>query len=348
MVDMVRDPRRFVAALLIGIAGTVAIAGALLLLGETLPHTVPALLLLLPVALSSTLGSWRIGVPTAVLAALVYSLAFVPPIGGVSVDVVEDLYVLVAFLAVAVAIGVTSGRPRSARSDQLLDDERAMLLRSVSHDLRTPLGTIQTVSAELAANPAYDAATQRELMELVADEADRLDRIVANLLSLSRAQAGTFQPEAEPTPVRSLVEAATTRLARTTTRPVVAAVDGDLPEVLADPVQVDQVLANLLENAVRHAPGATPIRVTAERDGGFVAISVRDEGPGLDGRADGSAAVVPGDRTGNGLGLTVCRAIVEAHGGRVELGDAPGRGAVARFTLPVAGASHVGNMAETR
>ena len=346
--------RRAGTAAIIGVAGTVTIAATLMLLGESLPATVPALLLLVPVAVSSAVASWRIGVPVAVLSAVLYGVAFIPPVGGIHITLVEDAYVLAAFLAVSLAIGALTGRRPDVPPEPLLDEHRAMLLRSVSHDLRTPLSTIQTVTTDLADEDAYDPGTRRELMTMVAGEADRLNRIVGNLLSMSRVQAGSFQPELEPTEVEPLIRASIERFGRATKAigvTIVPAVPPLLPDALADPVQVDQVLTNLVENAVRHAPPGSDIEVGARAAGDVVRIWVSDEGPGFttthrighDGQRPSNS--------GTGLGLTVCRAIVDAHGGTIEVIDR-GDGARVEFTLPAAPdraeiRSSSGNMTET-
>ena len=336
---------------LVGVLGTLVIAATLLVLPESLPSAVPALLLLVPICLASALGGWRVGVSIAVLGALVYSIAFIPPFGSLPLQLTEDLYVLAAFVGVAVMVGVLAGRDRTTAyaavvPDPLLDDDRAMLLRSVSHDLRTPLSTIQTVSTELLDGQSYSAEAQRELMGIVASEATRLNRIVGNLLSISRVQAGSFQPALEPTPVAPLVKDAIARVAVNSDQVIVIAaeVDDDLPDALADPVQIDQVLANLIENSLRHAPGGSTVVVSATMDGEFVRVTVSDEGPGFAPEAlefaFTAAPTRPGRPTGGGtgLGLTVCKAIVEAHDGEIGVETRP-VGASVSFTLPAVAAA---------
>jgi len=159
-------------------------------------------------------------------------------------------------------------------------------------------------------------------------------------------QAGSFQPALEPTPVAPLVKDAIARVAVNSDQVIVivAEVDDDLPDALADPVQIDQVLANLIENSLRHAPGGSTVVVSATMDGEFVRVTVSDEGPGFAPEAlelaFTAAPTRPGRPTGGGtgLGLTVCKAIVEAHDGEIGVETRP-VGASVSFTLPAVAAA---------
>lgn len=221
-----------------------------------------------------------------------------------------------------------------------VDQQRAALLRSVSHDLRTPLATIRAVTSDLRDGAAYDQATREGLLDLVGDEAERLDRIVANLLSLSRIEAGALQPDRQAVDLDELITERVGRLGRLFRQVRVECdVPADLPLVDADYSQVDQVVTNLLENAARHAPPRSTVRIVARAGGGHVEVSVADEGPGV--APFERARIFQPFRTGDGgsassgVGLAICRAIVEAHGGTIDVGPAPGGGARFAFTLPV-------------
>lgn len=230
-----------------------------------------------------------------------------------------------------------------ARSDEL----KTQLLASVSHELRTPLAAIKgSVSSLLmeatGADVTWDAATRREFLLTIDEETDRLTRLVGDLLDMSRIEAGALAPRREPYPLDELLWGVIDRLpipglaARVTVE-----VPADLPLVPLDPVLLDRVFGNLLENATRYAPAGTPLEVRAERHGGEVRVSVRDYGPG----------VPPTERTrvferfyrvgptrtgkGTGLGLAICRGFVEAHGGRIWVEEAPGGGARFVVALPV-------------
>jgi two-component system sensor histidine kinase KdpD len=220
-----------------------------------------------------------------------------------------------------------------------VDAQRAALLRSVSHDLRTPLAAIKAVASDLRDEPAYDAEMRDELLDLVIAETERLDRIVGNLLSMSRIEAGSLQPEKQAVALDELAAACALRLDRLFVRaPVELEFPDDLPYADADYSQLDQVMANLLENAARHAPSGSHIRVRGRAAGDHrVEFSVEDEGAGIPAE-ERSRAFEPFQRgansTGSGVGLAICRAIVDANGGTIAIEDGATGGARVVVTLP--------------
>jgi len=323
---------------------------------------------------AGVVGGRMAALATAVVAAGAFNLAFIPPYGNLKVDVVDDAVALGVFVAVAAAVGTfvarEAERRRAAelRVDEIqalheryeavvaererlaaeatrlavleqVDEQRSALLRSVSHDLRTPLATIRAVTSDLRAGAAYDDATRDELLDLVGDEAERLDRIVSNLLSLSRIEAGALKPDRQAVALDELVAERVARLARLFGQ-VRVQVDlpVDLPLADADYSQLDQVITNLLENAARHSPPRSTLRVGARRRNDMLEVWVADEGAGVARfererifqpfrRGDGSAST--------GVGLAICKAIVEAHGGEIGVQGVPGGGARFLFTVPV-------------
>jgi two-component system sensor histidine kinase KdpD len=225
-----------------------------------------------------------------------------------------------------------------ARTEEL----RNALLSSVSHDLRTPLAAITGSATTLLQDGVPLAPQQADLVRTIQEEAERLNRLVTNLLAMTRV-AGGLEPRKEWVPLEEIVGSALERLGpRLQGRIVQSRIPEDLPLVPADPVLVEQVLVNLLENASRHTPAGTPIDIAASRDGDRVRVEVFDRGPGL---APGTEARVfekffrgPGaPAEGSGLGLTICRGIVAAHGGTIEAANRPEGGASFRFTLPIDG-----------
>jgi two-component system sensor histidine kinase KdpD len=209
----------------------------------------------------------------------------------------------------------------------------------VSHDLRTPLASIRALTTDLRAGVAYDDETRDELLEIVNDEAERLDRLVANLLSLSRIEAGALQPDRQAVALDELVGEVVLRLGRVFEHVTVKdAIPSGLPLVDADYSQIDQVVTNLLENAARHSPAGGTIEVGARALADEVEVWVRDEGPGIDlghrGELFEPFRRGPGSES-SGIGLAICRAIVEAHGGQIDVSNNPDSGATFRFTLPV-------------
>ena len=226
------------------------------------------------------------------------------------------------------------------RTDQL----RTALLNAVSHDLRTPLSSI-IAGAEslLQADVRWTEEDRREFAEAIRNEALRLNRIVGNLLDLSRIQAGSLRPQKGWYDLNALVDDVLGRLRPITARhPVAVDVPEDLPPVELDYVEIDQVLSNLVENAAKHTPEGAPIDVGARLSDGEVRVEVADRGPGIP--EDALPRIfnpfyrveTPGSRPrGTGLGLAVVRGLVEAHGGRIRAENRPGGGARFVFTLPL-------------
>lgn len=222
------------------------------------------------------------------------------------------------------------------------DTLKSALLDAVSHDLRTPLASILTAAGSLRQSDVrWSDDERRELLDVIERQAERLDRLVGNLLDLSRIESGVFHPRKAWYDVGALVDDVVGRL-----RPITAAhvvivrIADDLPPVELDYVEIDQVLTNLLENAVKYAPAGSEIELRARAAAGTLTIEVADRGPGI---PEGESARIfePFQRirrgdgsSGTGLGLAVARRLVLAHGGRIDV--APRRGGGSRFvvTLP--------------
>jgi two-component system sensor histidine kinase KdpD len=229
---------------------------------------------------------------------------------------------------------------------------RSALLSSVSHDLRTPLAVITGALTSLSqADASLDPGTRAELTRGAADEAQRLNRLLSNLLEMTRLEAGAVRVRKEWQPLEEVVGAAVGRVAGDQNRsgmlprehPLSIVLAPDLPLVPLDAVLIEQVLVNLLENAVKHTPPGTAVSVGSwPRDDG-VLIEVADRGKGL---APGDELRVfekfyrGGSDSGRGnvgLGLAICKGMVEAHGGRIWAENLPQGGAAFRFTLPLEG-----------
>ena len=279
------------------------------------------------------------------------------PVGAVLVGVAEggsepsseDDEVVEAFAAHA-ATAIANARIH--RDERRV---RAQLLSVASHELRAPLASIKgSCAAVLDASPDPDPEEMRQFFRIVAAQADHMRRLVGDLLAAARLETGAPPVVPEPVAVAALVEPARqTFLSGGGRHAVRVELPPGLPRVSADPQRIAQVLNNLLSNAARSSPASSPVRVAAARDGDRVAISVSDEGPGvpperlphLFGKRASAAA---GDRArgdgGNGLGLPICRGLVEAHGGRIwaESGG-DGRGTRVVFTVPVAAEAGAGS-----
>ena len=228
---------------------------------------------------------------------------------------------------------------------QELERLRAEFLGLVSHELRAPLTAIKGSAVTLLESSAeIDAAEQHEFHRIIHDQTDHMRALIGDLLDAGRIEAGTLSVAPEPSEVAALVDRArNTFLSGGARHSVLIDLPPDLPLVMADRRRIAQVLNNLLANAARHSPDSVPIRISAERDSVHVAISVSDEGKGIApdllpqlfrkyANASGERAIA-----GTGLGLVICRGLVEAHGGRIRAESAgAGQGARFTFTVPVA------------
>ncbi len=222
-----------------------------------------------------------------------------------------------------------------------VDRFRQSLMGAVSHDLRTPLATIKVASSTLANRSATLTTDElRELYNLIEVESDRLTRLVSNLLDITRIEAGVFTVHPTPTSVRELVREAVNAMEPTMgAHRVDSIVPASLPAVNVDSLLIGQVLINLLDNAIRHSPADGVITVEARHEARHVIISVSDQGPGIEPSQrqavfERFARLDTGGRAG--LGLTIAKNFVEAHGEEIWYEDAPNHGARFVFTLPVA------------
>lgn len=320
-------------------------------------------LLVLPVVYSGALAGRNAALVTAVVAVLTFHL-----VTRTEPDKVEeDILAFVTFLGSALAIGtaVGSGADRLTLAKQReeeqrrvrelnaqiaehagrmaileqVDQQRVALLRSVSHDLRSPLATIRAVATDLRDSDLHDNETRHELLKSVSDEAERLDRLVGNLLSMSRIEAGSMRIDHQAVDFAELVQMTILRLAPLFPQVAVEVeIRPALPLIDGDPVLLDEVISNLLENAARYAPAGSAVVVRLSgTDRHAVNLQVMDHGPGVDSehRDHVFQAFWRGaESPSNGLGLAIVRAVVEAHGGWVIVKETPGGGATFEIELP--------------
>lgn len=271
-------------------------------------------------------------------------------IWGLAPALTEELEITPFIITLANQIAVVAERAHIAsvalhtQAIHEADRLKSALLSSVSHDLRTPLAAIKGAASNLLDTSVdWDRATQRVFAETIVIEADRLNRLMRNLLEMSRLEAGTVRRQRALIELGDVIVPTVQRLrSLLVEHPIEMEFAPELPSVLMDALQIELVLTNLLENAAKFAPAGTPILVTAREIEAAVQISVADAGPGiptdaLDRIFDKFYRVAgpehgPG---GSGLGLTICSGIVAAHGGRIWAEHRPGGGAILNFTLPV-------------
>ncbi|MBT9554727.1 MAG: sensor histidine kinase KdpD [Myxococcales bacterium] len=228
------------------------------------------------------------------------------------------------------------------------EELRSALLSAVSHDLRTPLGGITGAATTLRDEPSLTPETRSELIVSICDEAARLERLVSNLLEMTRLASGGLVVRKEWVPVEELVGAAIERTRRLLVgRSIVTDLMASLPMIPVDPTLVEQILVNLLENVARYTPDGSPVTVIAtpsSKEPDSVEIAVADRGPGIAPEDEprlferfyrGEGAV----GRGAGLGLAICRGFVQAHGGTIGAQNRDGGGAIVWFTLPLESAS---------
>jgi two-component system sensor histidine kinase KdpD len=249
--------------------------------------------------------------------------------------------------AIASLLGVAIDRERlqaealDAEALRRADAIKTAVLRSVSHDLRTPLMAIQTSAGALARpDLTIDEADRAELLATILSASDRLDHLVGNLLDLSRLQAGAAEPDRRLVELDDLVVTALDELGPVAARVEVSLRD-DAPPVLVDAHQIQRVLVNLIENALKYSPPGEPVRVQVGATSTEAAIRVIDHGPGVP-PAERDRIFEPfqrgtrTDRPGAGLGLAIARGFAEANGGRLSVESRSGQGATFVLSLPAA------------
>jgi two-component system sensor histidine kinase KdpD len=259
------------------------------------------------------------------------------PLGPDQMDLLETLARQAASGLERVRLASEAEEARvSAETERL----RSTLLSSVSHDLRTPLATITGAASTLLQPGNLGPEAERELKEAIYEEGDRLNRLVTNLLDMTRLESGSLQLGKDWESLEELVGTALGRLKRELGgRRVEVRIPADLPLVSVDGLMIEQVFVNLLDNAAKYAAPRSAIFVSATAAPGEITVEVADEGPGLPQGAEEQVfekfhRAGSGPR-GSGLGLPICRAIVTAHGGRIWAESRPPRGVAFRFTLPL-------------
>jgi two-component system sensor histidine kinase KdpD len=328
------------------------------------------------VLLISTVWGWRLGLLTALLSAVAFNWFHIPPVGRIEVSDSRDLVALVVFAIVAVASSALAELARARaveadrrreETDKVLVELRALsrerdrmqaeaieaeafrrsdelktaLLRSVSHDLRTPLTSMIAAGAALG-SPSATPAERHDLSEAVVQQGRRLSRLVENLLDVSRLESGKAEPHREPVDLGELLEAARRSIGAGQEK-VRLAIDAELPALSADPAQLERAFANLLENAVRHGNG-NPVLVRSRQVGPRLVVRVVDQGPGIPESEwkrifEPFHSGQPTEDGGIGLGLAIAKGFIEANGGEVAVEAMPGQGSTFVVAFPAPEAS---------
>lgn len=246
----------------------------------------------------------------------------------------------------ALAIQRASLTEEATRAEVLArsDDLKSTLLSAVSHDLRTPLASIKAaVTSLLQEEIAWSEEDERDLLLAINEETDRLARIIGNLLDLTRIEAGVLRPQLEWNDVDELIRVAVAHMkAEIADRPVHLDIANDLPDTRFDFVEMEQVIVNLIENALKYSPPASPITIRARQVADDIEVCVHNAGPSIpshqiDKIFDRFQRLADAVGTpGTGIGLAICSGIVKAHGGTIWVDTDVESGAQFCFTLPVA------------
>ncbi len=359
------------------VAALALVTGAIELLKGHVPVLSLAVLYLLAIIPVSVAWGIVYAVGMALGSMLCFNFFFLPPLYTLTLQDTRNWFALLVFLVTAVVVSelatrsrrraeeaeaallalreLTEERERLAEERERLaaealeaealrrsDAMKTALLRAVSHDLRSPLMAILTSAGALSHGElSLDLDDRRELTETILGEAERLDRIVRNLLDLSRLQAGAAAPEPGDWPADDLVLQALDGV-EAVNRVEVALPEDDPPFVHADRHQIERIVANLLENALRYSPPEEPVRVQVREVGSEVLVRVVDHGPGIP-LHEAERIFEPFQRgsldsptRGAGLGLAIARGFAEANGGRVWVESHQGQGATFVLALPVA------------
>ena len=255
-------------------------------------------------------------------------------------ETLEALGTVIAIAVERVSAIEALGKAEAARQEERL---RSALLDSVTHELRTPLTAIKASVTSLLTQSELSEAQRRELFSIINEESDHLNRLIEEAIEMARLDAGEIELEIEPHPIREVVEAAIEDSKNAlANHSVEVRLPEGLPLVPMDPVRIREVLTQLLDNAVKYSPAGSPIVISSEVSGRFLVTSVADRGAGI----DGFEQALIFDKfyrgrehryrvQGTGMGLAICKAIVEAHGGSMGVTSQVGSGSVFYFNLPL-------------
>jgi two-component system sensor histidine kinase KdpD len=285
-----------------------------------------------------------------VLCVAAFDLMFVPPVGTFTVHDAQYLLTFAIMLAVALTVSgliERSHRQAEARAALAVEAEteriRSTLLASISHDLRTPLAVMTGASSSLAQGGERLPPEERAaLAQSIYGQARDMSEQVAKILQMTRLETGAISLERDWAALPEIAGSVLARLSDKLARHrLVVEIPAELPLVRVDATLIDQALANLVENAARHTPAGTVVRVRVQHAGSELVVSVEDLGMGMDERdiervfTKFSRGAPEGPGGGVGLGLAICRAIVRLHQGRAWAERLAGGGIAFRFTLPV-------------
>ncbi len=291
-------------------------------------------------------GAKALYLPMVASSGVVGVVGVLPESGGKGFDP-EDIHFLESFTnqtAMAMERVMLAKEVQEEHLKAEAQNVRNTFLSSVSHDLRSPLAVVAGAASTLLEKDAsLDRSARLELLNTIHEETDRLERIIRNVLNLTRLESGAITVHKEWQPLEEIIGVVLNRFSdRLKERSVELKIPPDLPLIPFDALLMEQVLSNLLENALRHTPAGTPVEIIVTPQKSAVMIEISDHGPGIPGHEEEAifSKFTRGTKTrmGAGIGLSICRVIVEAHGGRIWAENRPDGGAAFKFVIPVEGA----------
>ncbi len=350
--------------------GAVALGTAIVYPLKSVAPVVSLGIVYLPgILLISIVWGLRLGLLASLASAIAFNFFHLPPLHRLTIADEENWVALAAFAIAAILSSSVAGLARAGaveaerrreEADRALaelaaltrerdrmqaeaveaealrrsDELKTALLRSISHDLRTPLTSMIAGGSALGSS-TLTAEERAELSEAIVGEGERLSRLVENLLDMSRLEAGKAEPHREPVDLGEVLHAAREGVA--SPGPIRLAIDPDLPMVDADAAQLERAFANLLENAVRYSQGR-PVSARSRLVGANVVVRVVDQGPGIP-ETEWRRIFEPfqrgdGPNAGSGLGLAIAKGFVEANGGEIAVESLPGQGTSFVVTVP--------------
>ncbi len=364
--------RRSAGKYLLATAAVAAVVVCLAALRPGVNLTTAGLMLVLAITLVSIRWGSGPGLVASVVALFAFSYFFISPVYSLAIRDPEDQVAFVVFFLTALAVGQLSSHAKqqaqesearrreierlyselrkafeeASEAESLRRSERlkTALLDAVTHDLRTPLTSIKaSVTTLLDGDASFAPEVNRELLLVINEESDRLDRFVEEMMTVARIEGGQLLLRRSPQQALDIINNAVDRASSLLDgHPVEITVEPKLPPLLVDGASASEVIFELLENAAYYSAPDAPIHIYAKAaEGGTVEIAVEDRGIGIPAefrervfqkffRAPGS----PRERHGFGMGLSIARGIVEAHGGRIWIDSAAERGTIVRFTVP--------------
>lgn len=338
----------------------------LLALGTLANATTVALVLLLGVLVTASRHGSRVGATTAVVAALAFNFFFLPPTGTLTLDDPLNWVALGAFLIVAIVAGELSSRARrradeadtsrreaerlyaalqnafsreaSAEAFRQSEQLKSALLDAVTHNLRTPITSIKASATTLQADRgSLDDDSRRELASVVGEEVDRLNTMVEDLIGLARIEAGDFRLVRAWCSLDDVIGGAVARVPRERRGRIRVSMPPDVPVVRADARALEEVVYQLVDNALKYSPAGSPVLVSTSTSDARVDITIDDEGPGVpeaerEGIFEKFHRGAHAGGSGLGMGLAIAQGLARAHEGAVIVSSRPDHSG-ARFTL---------------